>query len=155
MTGKIKKIFLVLLLAGAVISGYCLWLSLRPVEIVAVHHRGNGFSAVLVKSFPLTDTGKIHWWLKNQAMLKEKYNTPNYSQDASFHVTFWRFGEGYKEEGKYERLCFNDMLPPINCIDKDAVFSVNNSRNLGMTFETYEGYYRLKENGDIVKFTYQ
>ncbi|KGD76697.1 membrane protein [Tatumella morbirosei] len=155
MTGKIKNIFIVLLLAGAVISGYCLWLSLRPVEIVAVHHRGNGFSAVLVKSFPLTDTGKIHWWLKNRAMLKEKYNIPNYTEDGYFTVTFWRFGEGYKEEGKYERLCFNDMLPPINCIDKDAVFTVRNNRHRDTIFATYDGHYRLKDNGNIVKFTYQ
>lgn len=25
---------------------------------------------------------------------------------------FWDFGEGCKEEGKYERLCFGDMKSP-------------------------------------------
>ncbi|WON78997.1 DUF943 family protein [Serratia sp. UGAL515B_01] len=39
-----------------------LWLLNRPIEIVAVHQDEN-FSSVLVKNFPITDQGKINWWL--------------------------------------------------------------------------------------------
>ncbi|WP_434747592.1 DUF943 family protein [Pantoea sp. Lu_F5_004] len=40
-------------------------------------HKGHrGFSAVLVKSFPLTDHGKINWWLTESNNIKEKYHIP-------------------------------------------------------------------------------
>ncbi|WP_235188692.1 DUF943 family protein [Pantoea agglomerans] len=36
-------------------------------------HKGHrGFSAVLVKSFPLTDHEKINWWLTESNNIKEK-----------------------------------------------------------------------------------
>ena len=57
MIAKIKKTLYVLLLVAVVVFGYCLWLSLRPVEIIAVHQDDN-YSDVLVKNFPLTDEKK-------------------------------------------------------------------------------------------------
>lgn len=153
MTAKIKKMRYALLLIALGFFGYCLWLSIRPVNIIAAHHREYGFSSVLVRNFPFTDKGKIDWWLKNKDMLKEKYDIPKPDKDGSFTVTFWLFGEGYKEGDGYDRLCFNDMPPPLNCIDKDAAFSVSNSKNLGAIFTTYDGKYQLQKNGNIVKFT--
>ncbi|MBT0723628.1 DUF943 family protein [Rosenbergiella sp. S61] len=153
MTAKSKKTFYALLLVALGILGYCFWLSLRPIDIVAVHHREYGFSSILVRNFPFTDKGKIGWWLKNKDMLKRKYDIPKPEKDGSFTITFWLFGEGYKETDGYDRLCFNDIRPPLNCIDKDAVFSISNSKNLGTIFTTYDGKYQLQKNGDIVKFT--
>lgn len=153
MTAKSKTTLCALLLVALGIFGYLLWSSLRPIDIVAVHHREYGFSSILVKNFPFTDKGKIGWWLKNKDMLKEKYNVPKPERDGSFTITFWLFGEGYKESDGYDRLCFDHMPSPPNCIDKDAVFSVSNSKNLGTIFTTYDGKYQQKNNGDIVKFT--
>ncbi|WP_312064500.1 DUF943 family protein [Pantoea septica] len=150
MIAKIKKTLYALLLVAVVVFGYCLWLSLRPVEIIAVHQDGN-YSDVLVKNFPLTDRKKISWWLKNKDMLKEKYNIPQPKKDGNFTVIFWLFGDGYKETDGYDRLCFEDMPPPKNCIDKNRVFSANHSRNMGVSFIVSGGIYRLKENGDIVR----
>ncbi|MBD2796733.1 DUF943 family protein [Xenorhabdus sp. 18] len=31
---------------------------------------------ILVRHFPITDRGKINWWEKNKAMLKDKYGIP-------------------------------------------------------------------------------
>ncbi|MGV3345630.1 DUF943 family protein [Enterobacteriaceae bacterium LUAb1] len=149
MTAKIKKTLYALLLVAVVVFGYGLWLS-RPVEIVAVHQDGNS-SDVLVKNFPFTDREKMSWWLKNKNMLKEKYNIPRPEKDGDFTVIFWLFGDGYKETDGYDRLCFEDMLPPKNCIDKNRVFSANHSRNMGVSFIVSGGIYRLKENGDIVR----
>lgn len=42
----------------------------------------------------------------------EKYHITTPEKDGSFYLTFWLFGEGYKEEGKYDRLCFDDMQTP-------------------------------------------
>ncbi|MFZ4834667.1 DUF943 family protein [Rouxiella sp. Mn2063] len=148
---KSKKIPSALYLVSFLLFIYLSWLSLRPVEIVAVHQDGE-FSDVLVKNFPFTNRGKINWWLKNQDILKEKYHIPNPGDNGFFSVTFWLFGDGYKKEGKYDRRCFEDMNTPINCIDKNKVFSIDKSRNMGISFSTGDQTYRMKENGKIVKY---
>ena len=151
MKAESHKTLYVLLLVAVGVFGYCLWVAFRPVEIVAVHHRTNGFSSVLVRNFPLTDRGKITWWLKNKAMLKEKYDLPKSAKDGDFTVTFWLFGDGYKEGDGYDSLCFEDMKPPVNCIDKNKVFTAENDRNRGVLFVVKNGVYRINENDKIVK----
>ncbi|MGV3346571.1 DUF943 family protein [Enterobacteriaceae bacterium LUAb1] len=151
MKANIKKPLFVLVVAGGTLISYFLWLTSRQVEIIAVHEDGN-YSSVLVKNFPVTDRGKIDWWLKNKDMLKSRYDIPKPASYGGYDVTFWLFGDGYKEEGKYDRLCFKDMKPPVNCIEKDAIFSVDKSPNLGTTFTVYNGGdYRLDNNGRVVE----
>ncbi|AVJ19149.1 DUF943 family protein [Serratia rhizosphaerae] len=142
---KVKLFALVIV----ILLGLLIWILVRPVKIIAVHKKGE-FASVLVENFPLSDRGKMNWWLKNQKTFTAQYGIPAPAKDGYFFVTFWRFGDGYKEEGKYDRLCFDDMTSPKNCIEKDAVFSVSHSRNLGTVFTTYEGRYKLQENGEIV-----
>lgn len=157
MKGKCRKSrskILALLLASCVLLGYLSWLSLRPVEIISVHEDGN-FSDVLVRNFPFTDKGKIKWWLKNKGLLQERFNIPNPAKDGFFSVVFWDFGEGYKEEGKYDRRCFNDMQSKVRCIDKKKVFSVWNGKGTNISFGVYDGEYRIKENGEMVKTKYK
>ena len=154
MRAKIRSILFVLFISVGTLAGYIFWLNFRPVEIVAVHHRSGGFSAVLVKNFPLTDKGKIYWWLENSKNIGEKYQIPLPDKDGSFYLTFWLFGEGYKREGKYDRLCFNDMNTPENCIDKNAVFSVENTRDKEIIFTVYDGRYLMKKDGNILKLKY-
>ncbi|SCC13071.1 DUF943 family protein [Kosakonia oryziphila] len=148
-----KKLF-VLLLIGCALLAYVIRIYLRPVEIVAVHEDGN-FSSVLVKTFPFTDKMKIDWWLKNKDMLKEKYGIPRPDSDGSFTVIFWDFGDGYKETDGYDRLCFKDMKPPKNCIDKNSFMFVKNGKNTGMTFWADNGIYRVKKSGEMVKTRYK
>lgn len=121
MRVKNKKTIALLTLAVCVLLGYWLWLSLRPVKIVAVHKDGE-FSSVLVRNFSFTDRGKISWWLKNKDILKEKYNIPQPEKNGFYSIVFWDFGDGYKERDKYDRRCFEDMQPPLNCIDKNRIF---------------------------------
>ncbi|KYP90530.1 membrane protein [bacteria symbiont BFo1 of Frankliniella occidentalis] len=126
---------------------------MRPVEIVAVHQDAQ-FSDVLVKHFPLTERGKIDWWLANKDTLKKRYNFPKPDKKGNFSVVFWDFGDGYMEEGKYDRRCFSDMKPPINCIEKNKEFTVETGRGSDMLFGVYDGIYRLKANGEMTKEKY-
>ncbi|QHM70025.1 DUF943 family protein [Mixta intestinalis] len=144
-----KVIFLPLILVSILI-GYALFLFLRPVEIIAVHQNNNN-SAVLVKNFPVTEQGKIAWWLKNKALLKEKYNIPRPAEDGFFSITFWLFGEGYKEAGKHDRKCFEDIQSKENCIDKNALLMIRNSKNTGLYFIADSGIYRISKKGKIEK----
>ncbi len=150
MKANLKKILLAFVVAGCALAGYLLWLTSRPVEIVAVHHRSSGFSAILVKNFPLTDKGKISWWLKNSKNIAKEYQIPTPAKDGSFYLTFWLFGDGYKED-KYDRLCFDDMKTKMNCIDKETVFTIKRFNYDREIFITYEGRYKLKDNGEIMK----
>lgn len=152
MKSKNKRIYFLALLVAIVAIGYGLWLSLRSVEIVAVHQEDN-FSDVLVRSFPFTVKGKINWWQKNKKMLKEKYGIPKPASYGSFTVAFWYFGEGYKEEGKYDRLCFKDMNTKENCIEKDYAFTVSYSDNMGTTFTVDDGIYRISSVGAVIKIS--
>ncbi|MGN7971094.1 DUF943 family protein [Serratia sp. 22264] len=155
MKEKNKKILAVLSLIGFALLSYSFWLSSRPVEIISIHQRNN-YSSVLVRNFPFTDKGKINWWLKSKGILKEKYNIPKPASDGFYTVIFWDFGEGYQKEDKYDRLCFEDMKTQKNCIDKNAIFSVDHSRNMGTTFVVYDGSdYRLDHNGEIVKIQHK
>ncbi|WON77770.1 DUF943 family protein [Serratia sp. UGAL515B_01] len=149
MKAKSKKILCMLLLTSSVLLGCFLWLPLRPVEIVAVHQRHH-FSDVLVIGFPITDKGKINWWLENKEMLKAKYNIPKLASYGNFSITFWNFPEGYKED-EYDRLCFDDMKTDKNCIDKNAVFTVNNDSENRTIFTVYNGTYLLRENGVVTQ----
>lgn len=89
--------------------------------------------------------------VKNKEMLNDKYGIPKTDENGHFYLIVWLFGDGYKESGKYDRLCFDDMKPPVNCIEKERVFSVSFSKNRGTMFTGNDSEYRLKTNGEILK----
>ena len=150
MRANTRNILLVLVIIVGTLTGYVFWLNLRPVEIVAIHNDGN-YSSILVKNFPITDKGKTDWWLKNKDIIKSRYNIPKPATYGGYDVTFWYFGEGYKED-KYDRLCFEDMQTKINCIDKEPVFTIKRFNYDREIFITYEGRYKLNDNGKLMKF---
>lgn len=84
-------------------------------------------------------------------MLKNRHKVPKPDTDGFFTVIFLNFGDGYKKEGKYDRLCFEDMKLPRNCIEKDKIFTVRYGRNMGLSFTTNNKIYRMQNNGKIVK----
>lgn len=153
MNFKNKKNTYILSFLTCIILGYLFWLFLRPVKIVAVHKDGD-VSHILVKNFPLTDKGKINWWLENQKTIKIHYNVPQSESHKSFTVIFWDFGNGYKEKGdesKDDRFCFSDLLPPKNCIDKSKLFYISSGKDTGISFVTDHAIYRIKKDDELVK----
>ena len=83
------------------------WINLRPVEVVAVHQH-NEFAYILVRNFPLTDRGKIAWWLEHANELKEKYAFPRPGPYGLYSISFWDFKDGYKEDA-FDLFCFRHM----------------------------------------------
>ncbi|MCG8709866.1 DUF943 family protein [Brenneria sp. 4F2] len=143
-----KKRVIAVLAVLAVVYGI-IWLS-RPVKIVAIHQKQH-FSHVLVLNFPLTNRGKIDWWLKNREMLQEKYAIPKRSSYGSFTITFWDFGEGYKES-EYDRRCFEDMQTEKNCIEKQLVFAIDDNGKGDITLKTPSQWYKQQPDGKIVPY---
>ncbi|UYU31145.1 DUF943 family protein [Siccibacter colletis] len=105
-----------------------IWITLRTPEIKAVH-RESYFTSVLIENPPLTARGALTWWRENQAMLKAQYHIPQEDCDQVFYLSLWDFADGYKEEEDKDRLCFDDMPAPRNCIDKKWVMTVSRARN--------------------------
>ncbi|WP_241573671.1 DUF943 family protein [Rosenbergiella nectarea] len=140
------KIIIFLFFPFISILTYYFFIILRPVEIIAVHN-DHGFHSVLVKNFPFSDKNKIKWWINNQYFLKQQYGIPRPDREGSFTKIFWNFGEGYKETDGYDRLCFNDVDLPKNCIDKDSLLFVKKDKYTYLEFWGDNGIYRIKENG--------
>ena len=113
-------IFIALILATGI--------NLRTPEVVAVH-RETYFSSVLLKNPPFTARGALAWWQENQTHLKSHYGIPQEDSDGVFYISVWDFADGYKEEGRKDRLCFEDMPGPRNCIDKNGVMTISRARN--------------------------
>lgn len=147
---KEKIIIYMLLIIGCILSAYVIWIWLLPVELIAVH-QNDDHTYIIGKNFPITDKGQINWWLKNKDMLKKRYNLPKPAPYGDYTVIFWDFSDGYKEEGKYDRLCFDDLKPPKNCIYKNMILNVNYSKNYGASFITVKKSYYTNKNGDIVE----
>ncbi|WP_238083026.1 MULTISPECIES: DUF943 family protein [Pseudescherichia] len=141
-----KTFGIVACIAGAL---FLAWITLRPVKLVAVHQDDN-FVDILVHNFPLTDKGKIAWWLAHANELKEKYAIPRPGPYGLYSISFWDFKDGYKEDA-YDLLCFSDMKTKKNCIEKNIVFSVENTIEGTVFFTTYNGRYTLRD-GKIVPF---
>ncbi|WP_312467696.1 DUF943 family protein [Pseudescherichia sp.] len=141
-----KKCGIVACIAGVLLLA---WFNLRPVEVVTVH-QDNNFADILVHNFPLTDKGKIAWWLAHADALKVKYAFPRPDKYGLYSISFWDFRDGYKEDD-FDLLCFNDMKTKKNCVDKNFVFMVNNTRDGTVVFTTDIDKYTLK-NGKIVPY---
>lgn len=141
-----KNCGIAVFIAGAL---WLAWLNLRPVEVVAVH-QDNNFADILVHNFPLTDKGKIAWWLAHSDALKVKYAFPRPDEYGLYSISFWDFGDGYREDD-FDLLCFSDMKTKKNCIDKNFVFMVNNTRDGTVVFTTDVDKYTMKD-GKIVPY---
>ncbi|QKJ88512.1 DUF943 family protein [Paramixta manurensis] len=141
---------LILISAGAGWIGYQYS---YPTTLVAIHKVGkvDHMSIVLISNPPLTDAGKITWWQKNEAFLKNKYNIPSPNAEGRFYISIWDFAEGYKEVEKYDRLCFDDMKKKENCIDKNWVMTIEDNRKGRLQYKIGEGSYIEEANGKLIK----
>ncbi|QKJ88514.1 DUF943 family protein [Paramixta manurensis] len=149
-----KKYLAVFFLVIIVAVAGCIWYQKTyPTILVATHNMGrDGFiSNVLIKNPPLTDKGKINWWKQNADKFREKYNVPDSNVKGFFYIKIWDFADGYKELEKYDRLCFDDMKTKKNCIDKNWVMTIENTRGGGMQYDIGEVSYVEGENGKLIK----
>ena len=151
-----KSWFLYMTIALAVIV-FSLWDDIYPVKIIDVHRSTDrmGYDYIIVDHFPLTDWGRINWWLSQRDRLKEKYHIP---AGHRFVLTVWDVGDGYLRDSSHEDyFCFPDMASEKNCIEKikllavDTRYSDKNNVNLIVGDHLYV---MDKKNGSITKERY-
>ncbi|MBA7857006.1 DUF943 family protein [Enterobacter sp. RHBSTW-00901] len=119
-----KSWFIYMAIALAVIV-FSLWDSIYPVKIIDVHRSTDrmGYDDIIVDHFPLTDRGRINWWLSQREMLKKKYNIP---AGQRFVLTVWDVGDGYlRDSPREDYFCFPDMTSEKNCIEKNILLEVS------------------------------
>lgn len=144
-----NKCFILLLIFVATGFMYGGYLIFQPVKIIATH-KGQYSWHILVDRFPLTSKGRIEWWQKNKAMIfkstgvSEGWLTEN-------NIAIWRFGDGYKALEKYDRLCFDDMPPPNNCIEKDRLMYITLTRNGEVSYWLNDTRYIQRKSGELVE----
>lgn len=90
---------------------------------------------IVVNHFPLTEWGKIHWYLNHKKELQKKYGIPS---SRSYMITFWDIGSGFtdfKSSGNSDLYCFSRKNEPDkHCIEKHMFMEVNFDAGLYETF---------------------
>ncbi|MBV4365341.1 DUF943 family protein [Erwinia phyllosphaerae] len=127
-----RKLIILLLAIFSCILLY-LFSAENDVSVIGAHYDGST-AQIIVDKLPLTDSEKISWWKKNQSEIMNKYNIPS-GDRTPFLMVVYAFGDGYQMEGDEDRLCFSDMKPPKNCIDKNILMMIWRTRNGGVKYQ--------------------
>ncbi|WLI76648.1 DUF943 family protein [Kosakonia sp. H02] len=127
------RIFVIAVLVALLGFFYSLFLGERAVTVIDAHYDGST-AQVIVDGLPFTKSKKIAWWRSNEDQIRGKYHIPS-GDTGPFLITVYAFGDGYKEEGKEDRLCFHDVKPPRNCIDKNILMMIWRTREGSVKYE--------------------
>lgn len=136
---------------------FSLWEDIYPVKIIDVHRSTNslGYDDIIVDHFPLTDRGRINWWLSQRDMLKKKYNIPS---GQRFVLMVWDVGDGYlRDSPREDYFCFPDMTSEKNCIEKNNLLEVTFRFPESNKIRFYVGdnmYVMNKKDGSMTKERY-
>ncbi len=142
-----KKI-ISLSLISIVLVGFYLSHENSAVNIIAIHQ--NKYTAeILVDRLPLTERSRIKWWVGNRKEIEGKYRIVSFENGGPDYITIYKFGDGYKKEGKEDRLCFDDMDTETNCIDKDILMTISRTREGLERFTFSDSSYVISGDGVI------
>ncbi|WP_034949379.1 DUF943 family protein [Erwinia oleae] len=145
-----KKGGVIFIMMGILLYSVCLWLDHRKVKVVAAFH-GDYTAQILVDNFPFSEKEKINWWIKNGAEIRKKYRFPANKVKGVEYITIFDFDEGYKELGKKDRLCFDEILPPKNCIDKNILMMIGPNLEGETVFKFDHSAWVVDKNGKLIE----
>ena len=152
-----KKSWFIYLAIAVVVIAFSLWDDIYPVKIIDVHRSTDhsGYDDIIVDHFPLTDRGRINWWLSQRDMLKKKYNIPS---GQEFVLMVWDVGDGYlRDSPREDYFCFPDMTSEKNCIEKNNLLKVDarySDKNKVNFIISDNKYIMDKKDGSITKDRY-
>ncbi|QBR49712.1 DUF943 family protein [Erwinia sp. QL-Z3] len=145
-----KRLLIILAVLVFMASGVYFYLNSREVKVIDVHL--TPYSAVIiVNHLPISTSTSIDWWLKNKSAIYSKYKILPSNAGWPESITFFAFGEGYQELGQEDRLCFADMKPPQNCIDKGILMQVSRTRDGDTQFRRHGNTYLMTQDGKITE----
>ncbi|MFZ4832184.1 DUF943 family protein [Rouxiella sp. Mn2063] len=145
-----RKWLFILAVVGIFAAGTYSYLNNREVRVIAVHH-DNYTVEVLVDHLPISASASIKWWVENQNSIFSKSNIISKNNGGPDYITIFAFGDGYKKEGKEDRLCFDDIKAPVNCIDKDILMTISSNRNGESRFSFERSTYIITNDGKLIE----
>lgn len=130
--------------------GYITYLNKRPVKVLATYESYSVLD-ILVNDLPYSTEKKIQWWHNNKSIILKKKNIKEAYDGGPKYYVFFEFDGEYKEEGKEDRLCFDEVPPPKNCIDKKRLMSASLNINKQWIYSIGDKSYKLNSNGKITE----
>lgn len=114
----------------------------------------NNFYNIVVDHMPLSEWGRINWYLEHKQLLKEKYHIPN---SSSYHITFWDIGGGFidgNKSGDGDLICINKTDTGVDCLEKNLLLSIDldKGRPEKFTFYDCEHYWMVMPDGRLKLF---
>lgn len=143
---KILLLIVMIFIAG--IINY--QLNHKDVKILDVHQDDYSV-AIIVDRLPYSDSKKIAWWLSHQEHIASQYKIKSTHQPGPASYYFYAIGDGYSSLGSKDRICFNDMPPPTNCLDKNLLMKIQRNKDNNVTFTLNSGRYGVNRDGNIIK----
>lgn len=120
------------------------------VEVMAVDNTPNTV-LIAVKGLPYSAKSKLSWWLDNKSLLSSQYKLDFTEPNEQPSVYIYDFGDGFKKEEMKDRLCFNNVSPPNNCIDKNIAMVISKLRNGETKLAIDDDVFIQDKNGKIAK----
>lgn len=121
-----------------------------PVEVMAVDKTPNTV-LIAVKGVPYSTKSKLSWWLDNKSHLISQYKLDLTAPNEQPSVYIYDFGDGFKKEEMKDRLCFDSVSPPNNCIDKNIAMVISQLRNGEIKLAIDDDVFIQDKSGKIVK----
>jgi len=140
------------LAVGLVVAGIAayFYLNNRPTHIIAVH-QNEYVASLLVDRLPFSDGKRVAWWLKHNEAIKTQYGITSIEGRGAKSIYVYAFGKGYLPEEDKDRLCFDDMPGPKNCIDKEILMMVLRTRDGAQQFIFDNAVYVQGADGKLMK----
>lgn len=143
-----KRILRVAVIGGILAATCLFYLDNLSVEVVNAIQNGRA-AYIIVNRMPLSNESKIRWWVENEHEIIESYHLELDDKQSDRMYFIYSFDDGYQELKDKDRLCFSNVKPPKNCIEKDAYMWIYVSRKNGTSYFLDQGEYIITAENKI------
>ncbi|QGU87198.1 DUF943 family protein [Erwinia sorbitola] len=150
-----KRLFKKIILFVLIFFGFIYWLYilLMPVKIISFVREGSRIY-LFVEHFPVTNKGRIAWWLDNKELLIEKYDVPFIGSKYPWSVLIGEAGDGFQflqhRASDNDLRCFDSLKPGANCIEKKWLLWISHFNQVDTRYTTDDSeYIQRGENAEI------
>lgn len=123
-----KKNSILVFIIAVLALGFFFGKKPAPAKVMAVDVTPNTV-LIAVKGLPYSTKSKLSWWLDNKSHLISQYKLDFTTPNEQPGVYIYDFGDGFKKEEMKDRICFDSVSPPNNCIDKNIAMVISQLRN--------------------------
>lgn len=145
-----KKTSILAIVIAALALGVFFVKKPAPAEVMAVDKTLNTI-LIAVKGLPFSTKSKLSWWLDNKNLLISQYKLDFTEPNKQPSIYIYDFGDGFKKEEMKDRLCFNSVSLPNNCIDKNIAMVISQLRNGEIKLAIDDDVFIQDKSGKIVK----